>query len=206
MDRMPFIITIFIMLLGPIRLIPAFAKLTRGHDGVFKRQVAIRGSVIAVGIGLFVAFSGQGLVEKYELSFQSLELAGGLILLLSALRTIFPQPQPETPAQPNLSPLRFSLSPLATPTLVSPMGIAAILLFVVLEGAYPGITRTVVIVFLAVMTANFLAMYFHDALLKIPGLIPIIQLIGAILVVMQVALAIDTMVSALAELGVVSTR
>lgn len=204
MDRLPFILTIFIMLLGPIRLIPAFAKITKGYDTAFKKKAALRGALIATAIGLFVALSGNGLVEKYEVSFQSLELAGGLILLLSALHTIFPTPQPETQVQPNMSPMRFALSPLATPTMISPMGIAAILIFVMIEGAFPGITRAVIIVFLAVMVVNFLVMYFHDQLLKIPGLIPMIQLIGAILVVMQVALAIDVMVTALGSLGVVT--
>lgn len=204
MDRLPFILTIFIMLLGPIRLIPAFAKITKDYDVEFKKQAAIRGTLIATAIGLFVALSGNGLVEKYEVSFASLELAGGLILLLSALKTIFPTPQPETPVLANMTPTRFALSPLATPTMISPMGIAAILIFVMLEGAFPGVTKAVVMVFLIVMAVNFLVMYFHHRLLKIPGLVPIIQLIGAILVVMQVALAIDVMVAALASLGVVT--
>lgn len=204
MDRLPFIITIFIMLLGPIRLIPAFAKITSGYDTDFKRKAAVRGTLIAVAIGLFVALSGRGLVEKYEVSFASLELAAGLILLLSAIRTIFPVVQPELPVQPNMAPLQFALSPLATPTIISPMGIAAILLFTMIEGTFPGITRAVILVFLGVMAANFLVMYFHGQILKIPGLVPLIQLFGAILVVMQVALAVDTMIAALDSLGIVT--
>jgi multiple antibiotic resistance protein len=203
-DRLPFVVTIFIMLIGPIKLIPAFAKISKDYDRDFKRQAAIRGALIATALGMFVALSGNGLVAKYELSLASLELAGGLLLLLSALRTIFPTAQPEMPVTANMTPMRFALSPLATPTMISPMGIVAILIFVMLEPGFPGITKAVIIVFLMVMAVNFLVMYFHDTLLKIPGLIPIIQLIGANLVVMQVALAIDTMIAALSSLGVVT--
>ncbi|MGD0624736.1 MAG: hypothetical protein ABSB32_08455 [Thermodesulfobacteriota bacterium] len=61
MDQFSYILTIFFMLLGPVKLIPSFAGLTRGADGRFKRDVAIRGAVIASALCAFVALAGGGL-------------------------------------------------------------------------------------------------------------------------------------------------
>ena len=58
MEQFPFIFTTFFMLLGPIKLIPAFAGLTQGADVRFKRSVAIRGTVIATVLCVFVALAG----------------------------------------------------------------------------------------------------------------------------------------------------
>ena len=61
MEEFSFVFTIFFMLLGPIKLIPSFAGLTRGADARFKRDVAIRGVVIAAALCVFVALAGGGL-------------------------------------------------------------------------------------------------------------------------------------------------
>ena len=61
MEQFSFIFTVFFMLLGPLKFIPAFAGLTQGADSRFKRDVAIRGVVIASVLCAFVALAGGGL-------------------------------------------------------------------------------------------------------------------------------------------------
>lgn len=200
MERFPFVLTIFIMLLGPVHLIPAFAGLTRGSEVSFKRAVAWRGAAIAAAVTVFAALAARPLVEKYHLSIESLGLAGGLLLLVSALQTIGSSKPEVELAGKGATPLRIALSPLATPTIVPPAGIAAILIFVMLEATYPGITQAVLIALAIVMPLNFLAMALNDKLLKIPGLVPMLQLLGAVLVFVQVALAFELIVSALRRL------
>ena len=68
MEYFSFIFTIFFMLLGPIKLIPLFAGVTRGADIRFKRGVAIRGAVIASALCAFVALAGGTLVGRYRIS------------------------------------------------------------------------------------------------------------------------------------------
>ena len=64
MEQFSFIFTIFFMLLGPVKLIPSFGGLTRGADRQFKRDVAIRGVVIASALCAFVALAGGTLLGK----------------------------------------------------------------------------------------------------------------------------------------------
>jgi multiple antibiotic resistance protein len=85
------------MLLGPVKLIPVFAGLTRGADARFKRDVAIRAAVIASVLCVFVALAGGTLVGNYRVSIDALRIAGGLVLLIAGLQVIFQKTQPSRP-------------------------------------------------------------------------------------------------------------
>ena len=201
MDRMPFIFTILFLLLGPIRLIPAFVRLTHDADRGFKRAAALRSILIAAAICAFVVLTGKSLVDKYELSLESLEIAGGLLLLLSAIKVIFPGPAlPESKATSH-TPMQFAISPLATPTIMSPMGVAAILIFVTLGTRVQGVNEAVFASLAIILVLNFLVMFFIDFLVRIPALFAVLQLFGAVLVFIQVALAVSTILRGLTSLG-----
>lgn len=133
MEREAFIFTIFFLTIGPIKIIPAFAKLTHGMPLKFKREVAIKGILIASAVCLFVALTGRGTVEKYAISLEALEIASGIVLLLSALNTIFPKVQPSVPAPSQPTAIQLAVSPVATPIVVPPIGVATILIFVMLS-------------------------------------------------------------------------
>ena len=55
-----------------------------------------------------------------------------------------------------------------------------------------------------VMALDFLTMYFIDSIMKIPGLMIILMVLGSVLLFVQVALAIQMMIVALTHLGVFS--
>ena len=85
------------MLLGPIKLIPSFSGVTRGTDVRFKRSVAIWGVVIASVLCAFVALSGETLLGRYRISIDAVRIAGGLVLMISALLAIFQKAQSPSP-------------------------------------------------------------------------------------------------------------
>ena len=58
MECASFVFTIFFMLLGPIKIIPGFLKLTHEADRSFKRELAIKAALIASTIVAFVAVLG----------------------------------------------------------------------------------------------------------------------------------------------------
>lgn len=55
MDHFSYVFTIFFVLLGPVKLIPAFAGAPRGFYEPYKRAVAVRGALIATAIVTIVA-------------------------------------------------------------------------------------------------------------------------------------------------------
>ena len=205
MEQFSFIFTIFFMLLGPIKLIPSFAGLTRGADARFKRDVAVRGVVIASALCVFVALAGGTLLGKYRISLDAVRIAGGLVLLISALQVIFRKTESSSPSSDKPAAMQLAVSPVAVPMIVPYAGVAAILICMAHAPQYPGVTQSVAIALAIMMVLDFLMMYFIDQVVKTPGLAIILSVLGSVLVFVQAALAINMMLVALRSLGVIQS-
>ncbi|WP_448572452.1 MarC family protein [Trichothermofontia sp.] len=203
MEREAFVLTIFFLTLGPIKIIPAFAKLTQSMSPQFKREVAVKSILVAAGICLYVALLGQKILRMYEISLEGLTIAGGIVLLLSALKSIFPSVQLPNPNPTQPTAMQLAISPVATPIVIPPVGIAAILIFVMLIPRYPGMTLVIAKALIVMLILDFLVMFFIDSILKITGLIMALQVLSSVLVFIQVALAVETILKAMRGLGVI---
>ncbi len=201
MDQFSFIFTIFFMLLGPVKLVPSFGGLTRGADSRFKRDVAIRGAVIASVLCAFVALAGGTLLGKYRISLDAVRISGGLVLLISALQTMFRKAQSSSPSSGKPAPIRLAVSPVAVPMIVPHAGVAAILICMTLAPQNPGMTQAIAICLATMMVLDFLVMYFIDWVMKTPGLMIVLAVLGSVLVFVQAALAINMMLVAFKSLG-----
>lgn len=201
-EQISFVFTIFFMLLGPIKLIPAFAGATRGADGPFKRSVAIRAAVIASALCVFVALVGVILLSNYRISVNAVRIGGGLVLLIAALQATFGKTLPARPRPGTPSALQLAASPVAIPGIVPPAGVAAILLVMMHAPQYAGMTQAVAICLALVMAMDFLVMYFIDQVVRTPGLTIGLTVFGSALLFVQVCLAIEMMLVALRDLRV----
>ncbi len=188
------------MLLGPIKLIPGFAGATRGKDASFKRSAALWSTMIAVLVLAFLIFLGGMFVDKYRLSIDSIRIAGGLVLLLSAILSIFAKPSPPAELPENVKPLTLAASPIVSPVMIPAAGVAAVLIFMLLAKEIPGMELAVIVAAGVIITMNFVVMYFNEKILAIPGLMLVLQLLGAVLIFMQTALAIDTIIDGIRHL------
>jgi multiple antibiotic resistance protein len=205
MEHFSYVFTILFVLLGPIKLIPAFAAMTRGVDETFRKALAIRGTLIAAAVMAGVALAGSSVVARYRISLDALRIAGGLVLLIAALATIF-APAPTQRAEPSNATLaQLAVSPLTVPIIVPPAGVAAILIFVTLPSesaaAYSGLYQAVAIAVTVIVVLDFLVMFFNSVITRVPGLVLILQAAGAVLVFIQVALAVDLILDAFHHLG-----
>jgi len=203
MEQTSFVFTVFFMLLGPIKLIPPYARLTKDLDGRFKRDVAIRAVVIAAVLCAFVALAGETLLGRFRISIDSLRISGGLVLLIAALQGIFQRARPTRAGPGTPTAIQLAASPVAVPGIVPPAGVAAILIFSMLAPEYPGMTQTVATYLAVIMALDFLVMYFIDWVMKTPGLMLVLTLLGSVLVFMQLGLAVETILNALKHLGVI---
>jgi multiple antibiotic resistance protein len=203
MEQLPFIFTTFFMLLGPIKLIPAFAGLTQGADLRFKRSVAVWGTMIATVLCVFVALAGGALLGKYRISLEALRISGGLVLLISALQVIFQKAQPTQPVTGTPKAIQLAVSPVTVPMIVPPAGVAVILVCIMLVPLYPGTMQAFAICLTIIMALNFLVMYFIDKVMKTPGLAIVLAVLGSVLVFVQVCLGIQTILNGVMGLGVV---
>ena len=203
MDQFSLVFTVFFMLLGPIKLIPSFAGLTRGVDVRFRRELAIWGVVIASALCVLVALGGGTILSRYRISIDALRFAGGLVLLIAALQVIFRKAEYSSPSSGAPAAIQLAASPLAVPMIVPPAGVAAILIFMMFEPAHPKILTTIAVCLAIMMVLDFLVMYFIDRVMKTPGLMIVLTVLGSVLVFVQVGLAIQMILNALKNLGVV---
>ena len=203
MKEFPFVFTILFMLLGPIKLIASFARVTQEMDAALKRSIAVRASLIASALCALIALAGDTLLVRYHISIDALRIAAALVLLISALQVIFPHPQPTAPASGAPATIQLAASPIAVPGIVPPAGVAAILIFAMLAPQNPGLMLAVAISLAVLMALDFLVMYFIDGIMKVPGLTLVLTVLGAVLIFIQVCLAFEVLLRALRDLGLI---
>ena len=121
--------TILLLLItDPFGNIPIFANALKKVPPKRRPLVILREVLIAFALLLLFMFVGEGFLRLMNLSALSLQIAGGVILFLIALRMIFPAPlPPEDATMPHSEPL---IVPLAIPALAGPSALATVLLLV----------------------------------------------------------------------------
>ncbi|MGV0958921.1 MAG: MarC family protein [Limnohabitans sp.] len=119
--------TILLLLItDPFGNIPTFANALKHVAPERRAWVIVREITIAFGVLLAFMFVGEGFLQLMGLHQTSLQLAGGVVLFLIALRMIFPPPlAPETTFQGE--PL---IVPLAIPAVAGPSALATVILLV----------------------------------------------------------------------------
>jgi MarC family membrane protein len=116
---------LLLLVLDPFGSLPVFISVMRGVDPARRTRVAVREVTIAFGVLLVFMFAGQGFLRLMSLSERSLEVAGGVILLIIAIRMIFASGGEIYAADGEREPLVF---PLAVPLLAGPSAMATVLL------------------------------------------------------------------------------
>jgi len=205
-EDLAFIVTIFALTLGPMNLIPAFAALTHDDAPSFRRRVALRGALVATAIVLFIAVTGAYILAKYRISLEALEIATGAVLAAYGFGGIFQRPRPAPPAAGPMerpTAMRLATSPVAQPMIVTPVGIAAILAFVLAAHGDVGRILAIIGALLVIMALDLLAMWFAHTIVTLHRLMTLLQILAPMLTFVQIALAIEIVLTALRGLGVV---
>jgi MarC family membrane protein len=119
--------TILLLLItDPFGNIPVFVNALKGVPPQRRPLVIVREIAIAFGVLLAFMFAGERFLRLMNLSDLSLQIAGGVVLFLIALRMIFPPPATETSAISG-EPL---IVPLAIPAVAGPSAMATVMLLV----------------------------------------------------------------------------
>lgn len=116
---------LLLLVLDPFGALPIFISVMNGVAPARRTRVALRESLIAFAILLGFMLAGSGFLALMHLSERSLEVAGGVILLIIAIRMIFTHEGAQQDAASGREPLVF---PLAVPLLAGPSAMATVLL------------------------------------------------------------------------------
>jgi multiple antibiotic resistance protein len=195
---------ILILMLGPIKIIGPFLKATNGADATRTRQIAVWATIFSA-LGLLIAgFLGDSILSSYGIPLPILVLSGGIILFLVALKNVLdqfeahesPKGEDKTPPGPAM---KVALMPLAFPAIVTPYGIAALIVLLAFSDGQEG-RLTIGAAVVAIMVLNLIVMLTARRLGTVLSFV--LPILGAVLGVVQVALGLQIINNALQMLGV----
>lgn len=116
---------LLLLVLDPLGSLPIYIPILRQVPTHRRTLVAVREVGLALAVLLFFMYFGDSFLRVMRLSERSLEVAGGVILLMVAIRMIFSQPTGVYGLPEGKEPLIF---PLAIPLLAGPSAMATVLL------------------------------------------------------------------------------
>lgn len=121
-------VVILLLVMDPLGNIPLFIAVLRDVDPRRRTRVILRECLIAFGVLLLFVFFGRNILGLLGLSDIALNIAGGVILFLIALRLIFKHPEGVFGAAGETG--EPFIVPLAIPAIAGPTAIATVVLMV----------------------------------------------------------------------------
>ena len=119
-------LVLLLLVLDPFGSLPIFIAVMRNVAPERRTRVALRESLLAFGVLVLFMLAGNAFLSLMRLSERSLEVAGGVILLIIAMRMIFASGGDVYAADAKgREPFIF---PLAVPLLAGPSAMATVLL------------------------------------------------------------------------------
>jgi len=120
-------VVILLLVMDPVGNIPLFVALLHDLEPARRNRIILRECAIAFAVLLLFVVTGRFLLDLLGLSESSLNIAGGVILFLIALRMIFRGKEPLFGDQIQGEPF---IVPLAIPSIAGPTAIATVIVLV----------------------------------------------------------------------------
>jgi multiple antibiotic resistance protein len=222
MKNLAYAFTLFFVTLGPVKTMPAFFLLTHKADQRTIWLLALKGTVVATGIALFIALIASGILEKWTVSVDSVAISGGIMLLITSIKALTVFSLIDIPAvgtahgeeaeagephtRESLTEMHWLgkpvLSPIAIPIIITPIGVVAILFFAGQAAGDDAFKLQLIEVLLVIMAMNLVAMILAGPIMRSLGL-PILEIIGWVFSALQAGLAVQAILAALRRLHIV---
>lgn len=124
--------TLFIVI-DPPGIVPVFLALASRYSPSLRKTIAVRASLISLGLLLIFAVIGGFILDRLGISEQAFRIAGGILLFLVAVNMVFSQPQKIKSAVLDRNKLQeerddISIFPLSVPMIAGPGGLTAVII------------------------------------------------------------------------------
>lgn len=175
--------------MDPAGNVPLFLAALRNTAPERRRFVIVRELLIAFVVMLVFLFGGRGFMELFDIEASALTVAGGVILMLIALRMIFPTPE-RSLREPSPEDEPF-IVPLAVPYVAGPSLLA---MEVVLVSQSPDDLWWYLLALVLAWAFSALVLYFSHGLNRILGqkaLVAVERLMGMVLVILATQMTLQ---------------
>jgi multiple antibiotic resistance protein len=174
--------------MDPLGNIPLFLAALKGVDPSRHRQIIIRDMIIALGLMVGFLFVGQFLLDMLGVSSSALTAAGGVILMIIAIRMIFPTNDRNLNERVHLEPF---IVPLAVPYTAGPSVLATELLLMSQDpGRWPVWLAAILLAWSAAAIILVLSSNLQKVL-GVRGLTAIERLMGMILIILAMDMLLE---------------
>ncbi|MCC5832850.1 MAG: MarC family protein [Chlamydiales bacterium] len=178
-------VTLFLVI-DSLGNIPTYLSLIKPYNKAQRRYIALRELLIALGIMIIFHYFGQILLSLLGVSATTVQIAGGLILFLIAIRLIFSNDE----ERPKWEEQKLLIFPIATPLIAGPSVLAAIMIFAQDEPSALIVLGATCVAWLLSSLILFFAQPIHH-LLKDKGLLACQRLMGLIVAIIAVQLFLE---------------
>ncbi len=185
--------TLLFLTMDPLGNIPIFLSVLQNVSPARRLKVIIRELFLALLILLLFLYFGQYILRALQLSQESIQVAGGIILFIIAMKMVFPVPRSaQVEEDIDGEPL---LVPLAIPMIAGPSAIATLLILASdQQGAYLNLTIATLAAWLVTGAILLIATPLEKFLGK-RGLIALERLMGMLLVAIAVQMFLNGVAS-----------
>lgn len=202
-DSMINAFTTLLVTVDPPGLAPLFLGLTQGMTRGERRQVAVRGSIIAFAILTVFALFGAGILSALGISMGAFRIAGGLMLFAISFEMIFEKRNERKEKTTDAAITKdhihnLAVFPLAIPLIAGPGAISATVL---IAGTMDGVGGKVqligvIAVCLALVFAALILAERLNRFLGVTGRALLTRLLGVLLSALSVQFVVDGVRSA----------
>ena len=182
-------LTLF-LIMDPLGNIPIFLSVLDSVPEKRRKPIIVRELLIALGLMVLFLFAGGSILHTLGLSREAVAIGGGVVMMIIAIRMIFPAPGGVLPDDSDDGGEPF-IVPLAVPLVAGPSILATLILLV--ERNPDQIMKSLSAVILA-WSVSAVILYFSTKLYKIlgsRGLKAIERLMGMILISISVQMLLN---------------
>lgn len=173
------------LIMNSVGHIMGYWDLVHTLDRQRRRIIIVREMLFALFIMVFFYFVGEFLLNALEVGHQTVQLAGGIVLFLIAIRMIFPTAKTQYQKEKE-EPFVF---PIATPMIAGPSILTTIMIYAGQENKGYQALLAIFIAWLFSITVLFFAEQIKNAIGK-RALIAIERLMGLLLTMMSVEMVL----------------
>jgi MarC family membrane protein len=156
-------VVLLLIVCDPFGNIPIFVSALQDVPRERRRAIILRECLIAFAVLVAFVFVGDPFLRLLGLSELSLQIGGGVVLMLVALRMVFPTPDGVFGQAPGGEPF---IVPLAVPALAGPSALATVLLLVSRDPARLWLWVAAIAV---VMAASAIVLGFSERIMRFLG-------------------------------------
>lgn len=189
----------FFATIGPLDVAAIYAALTSAVSRKRRRQMAVRGTLIAGSILLLFALVGDFLLAGLGISLAALRTGGGILLLLIGIDLVFARSSGSTSTTDEeekeaQSKQDISVFPLATPLIAGPGTLGAVILLMANAEGEPMLQAAVITSLVAILLVTLAMLILASEIqqfLGVTGMHVVTRIFGVLLSALAVQFIFD---------------